>query len=128
MLLGLALARLNIAVIGVQVTPRIVANHVNVMRLASRTTALIERMSGGSFPRADVKQLHIARNVYGGAYGRPVPAAYDAAEWLVRANGMRLDQTYSAKAFATALAYARSAPNDTSPTLFWNTFDGRVLH
>jgi D-cysteine desulfhydrase len=128
LLLGFAFARLNIDVIGVQVTPRIVANHPHVMRLASRTATLIERITGEPFPRAEGKQLRVVRNVYGGAYGRMVPAACDAADWLARANGMSLDYTYSAKAFACALAYARAASKHTQPTLFWNTFDGRILH
>lgn len=146
LILGLSIARLEVPVIGVQVTPRIVANRSNVMGLVRRTIALIERTTGLRVDRLDARQrrdaLHIARNAYGGAYGRPIPAGRDAADWLARHANIALDQTYSAKAFAVALALAQTAPAKTAsgknapantpragdrPTLFWNTFDGRVL-
>jgi hypothetical protein len=39
-------------------------------------------------------------------------------------RGLALDATYSAKAFAAAIAHHRNAGD---PTLFWLTFDGRML-
>jgi hypothetical protein len=43
---------------------------------------------------------------------------------MERATGLRLDATYSAKAFAIALRVARVEPG---VTLFWSTFDARWL-
>ena len=43
---------------------------------------------------------------------------------MERASGLRLDATYSAKAFAIALRVARA---EEGPTLFWSTFDARWL-
>lgn len=122
--LGLAIAGVDTVVIGVQVAPAIIANRIRVVRLIARTARLIERVTGARIPRPRMHQLGVARGAYGGAYGRPVPAAVAAAERLRAASGILLDQTYSAKAFAVALALARSHPE---PTLFWNTFDGTVL-
>lgn len=122
--LGLAIAELDTSVIGVQVTPAIIANRTRVRRLITRTTRLIERVTGGTIARVSSHRLGVARNAYGGAYGRPVPAALHAASQLEHATGIRLDQTYSAKAFSVALELARSA---TGSTLFWNTFDSRLL-
>ena len=122
--LGFAIANLDTTLIGVQVVPAIVANRFRVMRLVAQTARLIERMTGERIPRPRAQQLHIARGVYGGAYGRPVAAAIDAARQLAAASQIVLDQTYSAKAFVVALELARK---DSRPTVFWNTFDGRVL-
>jgi D-cysteine desulfhydrase len=127
LVLGLAIARLDLRVIGVQVTPRIVANRINVMHLAKRTAALIKTMTGEQVARPDARLVHIAHEMYGGAYGRQGAEASDAARWLDRASGIRLDHTYSAKAFGTALAIARNHKSDDGPTLFWNTFDGRTI-
>lgn len=122
--LGLAIAGMNSAVVAVQVTPALVANALRVRRLAGRAARLIERVSGERVPRLDSSRLHVARGGYGGAYGRPVAAAITAARKLEDATGIRLDHTYSAKAFAIALQLARS---DSDPVLFWNTFDSRLL-
>ena len=122
--LGFAIANLETALIGVQVVPLIVANRFRVMRLIAQTARLIERMTGEQLVRGHAHQLGVARGAYGGAYGRLVPAAVAAAQQLAAVSDIQLDQTYSAKAFAVALKLAH---NDPRPTVFWNTFDGRIL-
>lgn len=122
--LGFAIAGLETAVIGVQVTPAIIANRTRVRRLVSRTARLIESRTGETIPRVRGHLLGVARNAYGGAYGRAVPAAVEAAAKLEERTGIRLDHTYSGKAFAVALGLAQSA---AGKTLFWNTFDSRLL-
>jgi len=122
--LGFAIANVEIQVIGVRVAPAIVANRIRVMQLGRQTAQMIERITGERIARMRSRQFSVARDVYGGAYGRTVPRAIAAAQQLNGTSGIRLDQTYSAKAFAVALELARSDPQ---PTLFWNTFDGRVL-
>lgn len=122
--LGFAIAGLDVATIAVQVTPAIVANQFHVRRLISRTARLIARTTGERVPPVPTHLLGIVREVYGGAYGRPVAAATAAARDLESAIGIRLDDTYSAKAFVVALELAR---RDDKPTLFWDTFDSRLL-
>jgi D-cysteine desulfhydrase len=126
LLVGLALAGLPTRVLGVQVVPRIVANHARVASLARRTHALLSRLLRTPLPPLDVTTLSIERGAYGGAYGRETTAATAAAERLRLAGGPRLDATYSAKAFAVALERARRSPDER--VLFWLTFDGRWLH
>jgi D-cysteine desulfhydrase len=125
--LGFAIAGLDTATIAVQVTPAIVANRFRLRRLISRTAQLIERTSGARVPGVPDRLLGIVRDVYGGAYGRRVTAAVSAARELEIATGIRLDDTYSAKAFAVALDLARRADGAEAVTLFWDTFDSRLL-
>lgn len=122
--LGFAIAGLDIATICVQVTPAIVANRLRVRRLISRTARMIERVTGARVPRVPAHLLGVVHDAYGGAYGRPLPAATAAAHELAASTGIRLDDTYSAKAFVVALALARAKDGTT---LFWNTFDPRLL-
>jgi D-cysteine desulfhydrase len=126
--LGVAIAGLRTRIVGARVVPRVVANRRRILTLAERTARVIERASragGQDVPvprptRASVRVEHIA---YGGAYGRETPAARDAAARFTRAHAdCRLDATYSAKAFAVALAAC-----DGKPTVFWLTFDGRWM-
>ena len=122
--LGFAIAGLPTVVLGARVAPRVTANRARVLRLARATAALIARVTGERLPSLPRDRVEVVHEVYGGAYGRPTMVADEAAALLRRVSGVPLDATYSAKAFATALASTRGA---RGPTLFWLTFDGRWL-
>ena len=122
--LGFAIAGIETATVAVQVTPAIVANRYHVRRLISATARLISRLTGERVPTVPTNLLGIVREAYGGAYGRALPAATTAARELADVSDIRLDYTYSAKAFVVARELARHAER---PTLFWDTFDSRLL-
>ena len=125
LLVGLAIAGVRTRVIGVRVVPRLVGNRAHVMRLARRTRALLASLTGKALPPLDASRLVIEHGAYGGAYGRETADTRHAAALLRAAGGPVLDGTYSAKAFAVAVAMAQRAPDDR--VLFWLTFDGRWL-
>jgi 1-aminocyclopropane-1-carboxylate deaminase/D-cysteine desulfhydrase-like pyridoxal-dependent ACC family enzyme len=125
LLVGLALAGLPTRVVGVRVVPRIVATRRRVLGLATRTHALLAKLTGAVLPALDPRALEIEQGHYGGAYGRETSTGRSAAAALADVGGPRLDGTYSAKAFGVALARARHAPDER--VLFWLTFDGRWL-
>ena len=122
--LGFAIAGLPITVVAARIGPRIGANRTRVLRLARATAAFIRRASGQSVPDLGPDAVRVVHDVYGGAYGRALPAGDDAARLLEVWRGIALDATYSAKAFAAAMALTRSTE---VPVLFWLTFDGRAL-
>jgi len=124
--LGLSVAGLNIPVVGARVGPRLFAHLRKVRRIANSTGRLIARRTGELPSRIRRENLRILHDVYGGAYGRPLAAAGEAAATLEKVSGIRLDDTYSAKAFAAALDQARTEKGG-GPTLFWLTFDARCL-
>jgi 1-aminocyclopropane-1-carboxylate deaminase/D-cysteine desulfhydrase-like pyridoxal-dependent ACC family enzyme len=68
--------------------------------------------------------IHIVHDLYGGAYGKPIAPAEDAAARCLSRTGIVVDATYSAKALAAAIGVAE---RDGGTTLFWLTFDGRWL-
>ena len=125
LLAGFAVAGVRTRVVGARVVPSIVANRGHVLRLARRTHALVQRHVPFRLPAIDPLLLEIDHGAFGGAYGRETLTARAAAELLRLSGGPRLDPTYSAKAFAVALARAKSAPDGS--LLFWLTFDGRWL-
>ena len=120
--LAFAIAGLNIRVMGVRVVPRIVGRRGRVLRLAGQAAALIERKTRIRVPVVRPDAVQVAHDAYGGAYGRETPAARTAGARLAGATGVRLDATYSAKAFEVALRLA-----SREPVLFWLTFDARLL-
>lgn len=120
--LAFSIAERPITIVGARVVPRIVARASRVGRLADATAQLIERCSGVRVPRVRRSAIVLAHETYGGAYGRVTEPAQLAAERMRIAAGVKLDPTYSAKALVRAIALAES-----SPTLFWLTFDSRVV-
>jgi D-cysteine desulfhydrase len=123
--LAFAIAKRDITVVGARVVPRIVARKARVLGLAKRTAQLIERTMGATgqpLPRVRADLIEVVQETYGGAYGRETDAARAAAAQLRTVSAIRLDGTYSAKAFAHALTVSQS-----QPTLFWLTFDSRPL-
>jgi D-cysteine desulfhydrase len=121
--LGFAAAGLPTQVIGARVVPRIVSGRARVIRLARSTARWVRRRTGVDFPSVSRHAVRVANEAYAGAYGRVSPLAAEAAAIMERAQGVHLDATYSAKAFAIALRVAREG----RPTLFWSTFDARWL-
>lgn len=117
--LGFALAGFRPAIVAARVVPRIVGRQSRVRRLARATARLIERFTGEDLGSARAVDVTVADGVYGGAYGRPLPGADDHARRLAPL-ALRVDPTYSAKAFVAAVDSARDAE-----TLFWLTFDSR---
>jgi D-cysteine desulfhydrase len=122
--LGLEIAGLATRVVGVRVVSRVVANRARVMRLATRAARLIERLAPESqVPRVSADRFQIAEGYFGGAYGRETAEGRAAAEQFHdRYAPAVLEPTYTAKAFAAALAKC-----DGEPTVFWLTFDSRWL-
>lgn len=120
--LGLRVAGVPSVLVGARVVPRLVANTGHVTRLAYRTARLIERLSGERVPRVRLRDVTIAHDVFGGAYGRETSEGCAAADRLASSVGVHVDATYSAKAAALALRYA-----EAGPTLLWLTFDERML-
>jgi D-cysteine desulfhydrase len=118
--LGFRLAGLGIHVVGVRVVPRIVANARRLLRLANATARLISRITGRSTPFVHRADVSIEHRFYAGAYGRPLAQPVRDEE-LLSPLGIRLDDTYSRKAFAAAVA------RSDHRVLVWLTFDGRLL-
>ena len=124
LLLGFAIAGLPIQIVGARVGPRAVVHRRRVLGLTKKTATLIEKITGEKLPKVDEQNLKIVHDFYGGAYGRPLDGAEEAGIILREAARIRLDDTYSAKAWVAAL---RESKSTRGPVLFWLTFDARCL-
>ena len=122
--LGLAAAGMRTQVVGARVVPRIATGRARVVLRAWATARWVRKATGVVFPRVRRDAVQVVHEAYAGAYGRVSPLATEAGALMERASGLRLDATYSAKAFAIALRMARA---EEGVTLFWSTFDARWL-
>jgi D-cysteine desulfhydrase len=114
--LGVAWLGWSTRVIGVRVSPRIVANRWRTLRLARQAAALM-RQAGLEFtvPRSSIR-VEIVDGM-GRGYGYPTEEG-ERARALAEQFGVRLDPTYGAKAFSALLSPTYHAPR----TVFWHTF------
>lgn len=117
--LGFRVAGTPVRIVAVRVVPKILGRRGRVLSLARRAAQLIERTTGERLPRVRPDDVIVADGYYGGGYARALDSLDDEAS--LETLGVRLDDTYSRKTFAAAIA-----PSDRA-TLFWLTFDGRVL-
>jgi D-cysteine desulfhydrase len=124
LLLGFAVAGLDIEVVGVRTGPRMFANKRAVVTLAKRTARMIGTICGERAPAFDPGRLRVIHTAYGGAYGRPVQGAARAALDLHEAIGIRLDDTYTAKAW---IGTVRERDRSPEALLYWFTFDASCL-
>ncbi len=120
--LGLALAGAKTRVIAVRVSDVLPPPRASLRRSAGRAFRLLKR--SGADLKDDLPELalELERGFMGSGYGQTTPegeAAFRLAEQL---EGLRLDPTYTAKAFAALLGRERGG---TEPVLFWNTYAAR---
>jgi D-cysteine desulfhydrase len=120
LILGLALARLpSVHVVGVRVVDPPLCTAAHVRRLLAGTRNLLQRH--------DVRLPHaqppwtLDGAWLGAGYGVPTPAAEKALR-TARAFGLTTETTYTAKAFAAALASASDGP-----VLYWHTLNAQPL-
>jgi D-cysteine desulfhydrase len=116
--LGLRLAGARSRVVAVRVVPRVLGRRGRVLALARETASMLEWLTGERVPTPGPDDLDVEHRFYGGGYAKPIATAGERA---LEARGIRLDDTYSRKAFAAAVASA------SAPALLWLTFDGRLL-
>jgi len=115
--LGVAWLGWSTRVIGVRVSPWVVANQWRTLRLARKAASLM-RQAGLEFPapRSSIR-VDVVEGM-GRGYGHPTTEGERARE-LALEHGLRLDPTYGAKAFGFFL---RRTTYDVRRAVFWHTF------
>lgn len=119
LLLGFWIAGRRIDVCAVRVTSAWFVNRLVVTRLLRRTAALLGRH--GLRVRNGAARLHVVKDQIGRGYGHGTTFSAQA-EKLVSGEGLALESTYGAKAFAAIRSLAPSFPR----LCFWHTFDARL--
>jgi 1-aminocyclopropane-1-carboxylate deaminase/D-cysteine desulfhydrase-like pyridoxal-dependent ACC family enzyme len=124
--LGAALAGARTEILGVRVAPRILSNGFLARRLAARALRSLGR-EVALRPEAAGALLSIEHRFFGKGYGIPTPEGLEAARVLEAEEGIRLDHTYTAKAFACLLERARQGWGRGKHVLYWHTLNAVPL-
>lgn len=128
LLLGLELLNLRTHVYGVSVTDLVITRPKRIVNLAHNTWKLLKKHDK-AIPKITKDDLHARLSVlddfFGGAYGQPTEEGQEALDLAAKTDDIKLDLTYSSKAFSAMLADIREnrEKNLNKTILFWNTYN-----
>lgn len=125
---GTKIAGLKSKVVGVRVVDRIIANSSRVERLSNRTVKLIERCLNERLGlKISPSDFTILQGAFGHGYAVPTKESEEARRLMEEYEGIRLDETYTAKTLAGLIQWTRECKTVDQVILFWNTFDSCSL-
>lgn len=124
--LGAQAAGLHSQIVAVRVTAAKFTSMEKARRYFRHTLRLL-RKADPAFPTVtfDDQQFILRHDCYGEDYGVPTPEALDAIRLLNDTEGIRIEGTYTGKAFAALLADAAAGRLRNKTALFWNTYNSR---
>ena len=119
--LGVKMLGLPITVYGVRVVERVVTNVVTTLRLANKAAGVLRDL-GLEVPSLGLGDVQILEGHYGQGYGIPTQEGVALADQAQNEEGLTLDPTYTAKAFAALPALAATSAHRR--VLYWHTLSG----
>jgi 1-aminocyclopropane-1-carboxylate deaminase/D-cysteine desulfhydrase-like pyridoxal-dependent ACC family enzyme len=125
--LGLAAGGMKTEVVAVRVLGRLFANRARVAQLIAQAELMIRSVEP-RFPEVAARAVASVRfddRELGRGYGLATPAS-EAAREFASGDGLRLDETYTSKAFASLLREA-AGERRGKKLLFWNTLSSASL-
>ena len=126
LLLGLKAAGLRSRLVAVRVAPAALATSDKLLALVKETHGLLQKRDT-AFPRVSIAghEAALCNDFFEPGYGLASPEVKEAVAAAEAGGGMRLDTTYSGKAFAAFVKEARRDKSGGEPLLFWNTKNSR---
>jgi D-cysteine desulfhydrase len=124
--LGIRAAGLNCSVVPVRVIGERFATERKMVRLFKKTNSFLHSLDP-DFTKYDYAEQDtgIRHEFYGGEYARFTEEGGSAVARMERSEGIRLEGTYTGKAFAALLADAEDGGLQDKGVLFWNTHNAR---
>jgi len=124
---GLAAVEAHTRVVAVRVTPAEVAAESVAVELAEKTIALLRSLDD-SFPDLAYDDLafELRDDWFEPGYGVVTPETIEAVE-LAAGSGVKLETTYTGKAFAAMVADAHAGTLTDSQVLFWDTYNSAPM-
>lgn len=124
--LGALLAGLRSQVIGVRVSldrtgPVRFTDKGTVRTMMRRTLALLRRYAP-EVPPVPIPAQQVVNDYFGSGYGAATPKGTAAMDQARERTGLRLDATYTAKAFAAVLDFVRRREYASQTVLYWHTY------
>jgi 1-aminocyclopropane-1-carboxylate deaminase/D-cysteine desulfhydrase-like pyridoxal-dependent ACC family enzyme len=120
---GFALAGLETDLVCVRVTDRSMTDEKKTAKLCNRAMDLL-RSASKEIPEVKFtpNDIHMVHDFAGLCYGSVTEEGLEAVQIAHQTEGIRLETTYTAKAFACMIDYIKNG-RVSGPVLFWNTYN-----
>ena len=125
--LGLAAARLPTTVHAIQVADRPFSSPEKMHHLMLKTRFILNRLDPSFDAGEDTWRLRWRDAFLAGGYAKVDEATTESVKVADTALGLKLETTYTGKAFAAMLHDLQSPDYSGEPYLFWNTYNSRQL-
>lgn len=123
---GLRLAGLKTKVVGVQVAEPMFDNEDQIADLANQTLDLLASKTFAHIPksaRITADDVVLQHDYYGAGYGSPTPEGEAAIAQVAQSDGLKLESTYTGKAMAAMIDFAKRPEAAGKNIMFMNTFN-----
>jgi len=126
LILGLRAANSKTQVLSIRVNGAKFVNAKGMLRLIHKTNSLLCSLAP-SFPKFEFCEhdLDIRHEFFGERYALFTREAMEAVALVHKAEGVKLEGTYTGKAFAALIADAAKEEQRDKVILFWNTYNSR---
>jgi len=126
LILGLKAAKLKSQVISVRVVDEKFASMRRIIKLFHKTNSHLHSLDS-SFPKFELssKDIDITHAFYGKQYALFTEKGMKAINLMYKHVGIKLDGTYTGKAFAALIDDAERQDLREKVILFWNTYNSR---
>ncbi len=122
--LGLRMAGLKCAVVGVRVLDRIFSNERMIAWEINRTVRFLRwRGCIPDFPLYSASDIRLLHDYFGEAYAGPTREGAAAIEITEKSEGLPLDVTYTGKTMAALMDFAKEHHGSKKVILFWHTLN-----
>ena len=127
LILGCKLAGLGTEVVGVRVVDKIMANATMTAHLANKTGKILAEYGVEDVPRIAGSDVRMLDGYFGKDYGVPTDAGMKAIEAAKAHEGLKLEPTYTGKAFAALLGERERLELADKNVLYWHTLSSADL-
>ncbi|OYD16756.1 hypothetical protein CH333_02580 [candidate division WOR-3 bacterium JGI_Cruoil_03_44_89] len=126
LMLGLKAADLRSRVVSVRVVDEKIANAKKMVKLFHKTNAFLHSRDP-SFSKFEFsgRDIDIRHGFFGRRYALFTEEGMEAVARMERSEGMKLEGTYTGKAFAALIDDAEKHHLEGKVVLFWNTYNSR---
>lgn len=126
LMLGLKAANLKTRVTSVRVVSEKTANVIKMVKLFNETNSFLHSLDP-SFPKFELSKedADIRHDFLGHGYALFTEEGKEAMTFMEKKEGIRLDGTYTGKAFAALLHDLEKQDLRDKVVLFWNTYNSR---
>jgi D-cysteine desulfhydrase len=127
LMMGCKMAGMKSEVIGVRVVDKIVTNAYNAAKLAKRCAAVMREAGITDVPHISQAEVTMLDQFFGPAYGEPTDAGQEAIEKMASLANIKLDPTYTGKAFSAIPSDDERDRIRGKKILYWHTLSGADL-